>query len=81
MGTCYFMQNNMSAARQVFADLVTDYPEEEGYRIYLGMTDHAMGRYAEAAAELENLYPLKVYHPFYYTSYGDSLMQLGRLED
>lgn len=80
LGTCYFMQNNMLAARQVFADLVTDYPEEEGYLIYLGMTDHALGRYAEAAEKLENLYPLKVYHPFYYTSYGDSLMQLGRLK-
>lgn len=80
LGKCYFMQDHMSDARQVFSGLVTDYPKEEEYLIYLGMTDHALGSYAEAAAELKSLYPLKVYHPFYYTSYGDSLMQLGRLK-
>lgn len=80
LGTCHFMQNHMQAARQVFSDLATEYPEQEEYLIYLGMTDHALGRYAEAAAELEKLYPLKLYHPFYYTCYGDSLMQLGRLK-
>lgn len=80
LGTCYFMQDHMPVARQVFSDLVTDYPEKEEYLIYLGMTDHALGRYAEAAAELGSLYPLKLYRPFYYTSYGDSLMQLGKLK-
>lgn len=80
LGTCYFMQDHMRVARQVFSDLVTDYPEEEEYLIYLGMTDHALGRYAEAEAELKSLYSLKLYRPFYYTSYGDSLMQLGKLK-
>lgn len=26
------------------------------------------------------MYPLNEYHPFYYTSYGDSLQQIGRLK-
>lgn len=33
LGTCYFMQNHMQVARQVFSDLVLDYPEEESCRI------------------------------------------------
>lgn len=80
LGTCYFMQDHMPVARQVFSDLVCDYPDKEEYLIYLGMTDHAMGKYEEAAEELGSLYPLKIYHPFYYTSYGDSLFQLGKLK-
>ena len=74
------MQNHMLVARQVFSDMVIDYPDNEEALIYLGMTDYALGRYEEAVEELGSLYPLKAYHPFYYTSYGDSLQQIGKLK-
>lgn len=80
LGTCYFIQGKMPVARQVFSDLVCGHPEEKEYRIYYGMTEHALGRYEEAVKELGSVYPLSEYHPFYYTSYGDSLQQIGRLK-
>ena len=80
LGISYFMQNHMLAARQVFADIVIDDSENEEALIYLGVTDHALGRYEEAVKELGSLYPLRAYHPFYYTSYGDSLQQIGKLK-
>lgn len=80
LGTNYFMQAKLWEARNVFSDLTQDYPGEERYLIYMGMTDHGLGRFKEAVKELGSLYPLKVYRPFFYTSYGDSLLQLGRLK-
>lgn len=80
LGTCYFVQGKMPVARQVFSDLLHDHPEEKEYRIYYGMTEHALGRYEEAVKELGSVYPLSEYYPFYYTSYGDSLQQIGRLK-
>lgn len=80
LGTCYFLQGNMQSARMVFSDLAADDPEDEEYLFYLGMTDHALGWYEEAVKELGSLYPLDEYRPFYYTSYGDSLQQLGKLK-
>lgn len=80
LGICYFMQGKMENARRVFMDLTADYPEEPRYLIHLGITDHALGRYEEAVKELGSLYPLSEYQPFYYTSYGDCLQQLGKLK-
>ena len=80
LGSCYFAHGHMQSAYHVFSDLVYNYPEEKEYRIYYGATNHALGRYEEAVKELGSLYPLSEYHPFYYTSYGDSLQQIGRLK-
>lgn len=80
LGQCYFMQGNMQGAVRIFSDLRKAYPQEEEYRIYLGIANHALGNYRKAVEELEGLYPLKEYHPFYYTSYGDSLLQTGSLK-
>lgn len=80
LGSCYFVQGNMPDAEMVYWDLTQDYPEKEEYHVYHGITNHALGRYKEAVKELGDLYPLSVYRPFYYTSYGDSLQQIGRLK-
>ena len=77
LGTCLFIQDDMDDARDIFFGLTADYPETEEYLIYLGMTDHALGHFEEAVRELGSLYPLKTYRPFYYSSYADSLQQLG----
>lgn len=80
LGSCYFAHGHFQSACLVFSDLVQDYPEEKEYRVYYGVTNHALGRYEEAVKELGSLYPLSEYRPFYYTSYGDSLQQTGRLK-
>lgn len=80
LGKCYFMQGHMQSAAMVFRDLQYTHPQEEECRMYLGITDHALGNFEEAVKELEGFYPLKEYQPFYYTSYGDSLQQTGRLK-
>lgn len=80
LGTCYLMQGKMELAQMVFTDLETIYPGEERYLIYLGITYHALGMYEEAVKKLQGLYPLKIYRPFYYTTYGDCLQQIGRLK-
>lgn len=35
----------MYDARPIFFELTQEHPEKKEYRIYLGMTDHAMGRF------------------------------------
>lgn len=80
LGTCYFTQRKMQNAQRVFYDLTQDYPQEEAYIMYLGMTYHALGWFKEAVKELEKVYPLSAYRPFYYTSYGDSLQEIGKLK-
>lgn len=80
LGVCYFRQDKMERAEQVFQELVRGYPDTEQYRIYLGMTYHARGDYYEAVKELERLDPLSTYRPLFYTSYGDSLQQIGRVK-
>lgn len=81
LGISYFMSGRMQDARQVFMDLTAEDPREAAYSIYLGMTEHALGRYQEAVKVLGKWYPLEVYRPFYYTAYGDSLQQTGRLKE
>lgn len=80
LGVCYFRQEKMERAEQVFQELVRGYPDTEQYRIYLGIAYHARGDFYEAVKELERLDPLSTYHPFFYTSYGDSLQQIGRMK-
>ncbi|MCD7715633.1 MAG: SEC-C domain-containing protein [Lachnospiraceae bacterium] len=80
LGTDYFLQGHVHAAEQVYHDLILDYPDCEEYHVYHGIACHALGQFEEAAEELGALYPLKEYRPFYYTSYGDSLQELGKLE-
>ncbi|MCD7833319.1 MAG: SEC-C domain-containing protein [Lachnospiraceae bacterium] len=79
LGTDYFLQGQFGPAEEVFSDLVTDYPEVMEYHIYHGRANHALGRYEDAVKELGAFYPLEEYLPFYYTSYGDSLQQIGKL--
>ena len=81
LGICYFRMGKLPMARKIFSDLTADYPEEEQYCIYLGMTDHALGNFEAAVKELESLHPLNMHHPFYYTSYGDSLFRMGKLKE
>ena len=81
LGNIYLLQGNIMTARIVFSDLVERYPEKENYRIQLGITEHGIGNYKGAVELLEPLYPLKTYRPFYYNSYGDSLLKLGRAKE
>lgn len=78
LGRSYFSQGKIRPAMFVFSDLVQEFPEEELPRLYLGMCQHGLGDYRQAVRELEKLWPLKEYHPFYYTAYGDSLQQVGK---
>lgn len=78
MGISEFMQGNMELACGIFHDLTTINPDNTECRIYQGMTEHALRRYKEAVKTLSGLYPLSVYRPFYYISYGDSLLQIGK---
>lgn len=80
LGKCYFLEGHMESAAMVFYDLTQVYPQDEECRMYLGITAHALGEYEDAVRELEKLYPLKEYQPFYYTSYADSLQQTGNLK-
>lgn len=80
LGTCYFIQGNMGGAEAVFSDLVQADPEKEEYLTYLGMTEHALGKFEKAVEILGKVYPLNEYRPFYYTSYGDSLQEIGRMK-
>lgn len=77
-GICHFMKGQMRGARLFFSELVRDYPEDEESRIYKGLAEHALGDFEEAVKTLEPIYPLREYHPFYYSAYGDSLHLLGR---
>jgi len=78
LGRCYFSQGKMDVAGQVFFDLVQDYPKEELPHLFLGMVHHATGNFHDAVKEFELVYPLQTYHPFYFTSYGDALQQIGK---
>lgn len=78
LGSCLFIQGNMQGAEMVFSDLVQDDPDETIYHVYHGVANHALGRFEEAAEELGSVYPVEEYYPFYNTSYGDSLLQIGR---
>ena len=81
LGNIYFLQGNMMTARMVFSDLTERDPEQENYRIQLGITEHALGNCKRAVELFAPLYPLKTYRPFYYNSYGDSLLKLGRVTE
>jgi len=78
LGRCYFSQGKMDVAGQVFFDLVQDYPKEELPHLFLGMVHHTTGNFHDAVKEFELVYPLQTYHPFYFTSYGDALQQIGK---
>lgn len=79
-GQCYFFEQDRERALEIFENLAAEYPENEHYRILNGMAYHASGDYQQAVATLGKLYPPEKYYPFYYTSYGDSLMRLGKWE-
>lgn len=81
LGICYFSQSKLEAAAIVLADLVEEYPEEDEYRCLLGITYHAMGVYGEAEKLLRSVYSPEEYRPFYFTSYGDSLQAVGKIQE
>ena len=81
LGNICFLQGNIMTARIVFSDLTEGYPETEKYRIQLGIAEHALGNCKRAVELFAPLYPLKTYRPFYYNSYGDSLLKLGKAKE
>lgn len=79
-GVCCFTMEDLERAEPIFKELTLDYPDTALYRMYLGMTYHGMGYFYEAVKELGSLEPLSEYHPFFYTSYGDCLQEIGKLK-
>lgn len=80
LGRSYFMTGNIIQARMVFQDAMKLAPDEVLPKLYHAMTLHGMGDYASAVKEFDSIYPLDFYHPFFYTSYGDSLEKIGQNE-
>lgn len=78
LGQCRFAAHRWPEAIEIFQKMSEQYPKEPDLRRYLGMSYHGMGDYEHAVEELEKLYPLKEYRPFYYTAYGDSLQMIGK---
>ena len=78
LAICYFSQGMMESAVMIMRELKEEYPEQEDYRCLLGMAYHGMGDCREAVKEFRAVYPPKRYHPFYFTSYGDSLQTIGK---
>ena len=77
-GVCCFTMGDLERAEPIFKELTLDYPDTALYRIHLGMTYHGMGYFYKAVKELGSLEPLSEYHPFFYTSYGDCLQEIGK---
>lgn len=78
LGQCRFAAHRWPEAIEIFQKMSEQYPKEPDLCRYLGMSYHDMGDYEHAVEELEKLYPLKEYRPFYYTAYGDSLQMIGK---
>lgn len=80
LGRSYFMAGNIIQARMVFQDAMKLDPDQVLPKLYYAMCLHGMGDYASAVKEFDSIYPLDFYHPFFYTSYGDSLQNIEQYE-
>lgn len=79
-GQCYFSEQDWENALEIYERLATEYPDHPEYDIRYGMVFHAIGDFERAVEILEKHYPLEKYIPFFYTSFGDALMMLGKME-
>lgn len=80
LGRCLLSQGRAEEAIPYLEDAVRADPSDFNTVISLGQAYHARGQYRQAAQQFEKVAAAKEYHPFYYSSYGDSLEKLGQRE-
>ena len=80
LGRCLLSQGRAQEAQQYLEQAHREDPEDQNTVISLGQALHMQKQYRQAVRQFEKVDPPKDYHPFFYTSYGDCLENLGQRE-
>ena len=78
LGRCLLSQGRAQEAQQYLEQAHREDPEDQNTVISLGQALHMQKQYRQAVRQFEKVDPPKDYHPFFYTSYGDCLENLGQ---
>lgn len=80
LGRSLFSQHKMDEAREALERSLELDPEQVMIHAELGIVYHALMDYAKAVREFEKIDPPPEYHPFFNSTYGESLENLNRTE-
>lgn len=80
LGRSLLSQRRMEEAREALQQALEIDPDQDMTRVDLGVVYHALMEYDKAVREFEKVDPPSEYHPFFNSTYGESLENINRRE-
>lgn len=80
LGRSLLSQRRMDEAQKALEKALEIDPDQDMVRVDLGIVYHAQAYYDKAVKEFEKIDPPSEYHPFFNSTYGESLENLNRRE-
>ena len=78
LGRCLLSQRKYNEAQEIYEHMLETGKADEVDRISLGIVYHAKEDYRKAVEQLEAVGTPSEYHPFFYSTLGDSYQKIGK---